>query len=309
MTSFATMDNMWRGALSSLLSQGAHHGSRGGGTVETLGFAARLVDPRHAWLWNPVRKLSAAYAGAELLWYLSGSDDASLVKSYAASYATFLDDGIHAYGAYGARWKDGQQLRNAIRLLREQPNTRQCVITCWRPGDLQTAVAKGSKDMPCTLTLQLLLRDQRLHLIATMRSNDAWLGMPYDVWCFTRLQIMIAACIDADVGEYWHRVGSLHLYARDVDKAQQALLAPDSFTPPPRTSATGFNCVDEMEKEVARALGVELAIRAGEGTPAHKIELIQNLLRPDTVVSESVACCAQKMLGIAPAWLDNRLKS
>lgn len=69
--------------------------------------------------------------------------------------------------------------------------------------------------MPCTTTLQFLLREGRLHIIATMRSNDAYLGLPHDVFCFTMLQEMVARILGVDLGSYRHFVGSMHLYDKN----------------------------------------------------------------------------------------------
>jgi thymidylate synthase len=52
-----------------------------------------------------------------------------------------------------------------------------------------------------------------------MRSNDVFIGLPHDVFCFTMIQELVARSVEADVGQYVHVVGSLHLYD---DKAQAA---------------------------------------------------------------------------------------
>lgn len=69
--------------------------------------------------------------------------------------------------------------------------------------------------MPCTTGLQFLLREGKLHLIANMRSNDAYLGLPHDVFCFTMLQEMVARILGVEVGGYWHSVASMHLYDKN----------------------------------------------------------------------------------------------
>jgi thymidylate synthase len=300
------MDEMWTDVLRTLFSQGETLVSRNGACLEVTGWTGTIGDPRRAWTWNPGRKLDPAYGSAELLWYLSGSSDATMLKSYAPSYENYLDDGVHAYGAYGARWREGDQLRNAVLLLKEQPATRQCVITCWRTTDLKMARERGTKDMPCTLTLQLLWRRNALDMIVTMRSNDAWMGMPYDVWCFTCLQRMIAACVDADVGVYHHRVGSLHLYEPHHERARAALtLAAYRGCSALRNVSPGFDCVDEMDRAIGRALDLEKNLRSGSLKELHVIESLLGR----TMLGEAVACCAQKLLGVAPAWLDEGLKT
>jgi len=56
-----------------------------------------------------------------------------------------------------------------------------------------------------------------------MRSNDAFLGLPHDVFAFTFLQEIIARSVGVELGLYKHAVGSLHLYDKHQAKAKQFL--------------------------------------------------------------------------------------
>ena len=47
-------------------------------------------------------------------------------------------------------------------------------------------------EVSCTCTLQFLIRGDRLEMLAHMRSNDAYLGLPNDVFAFTMIQELIA---------------------------------------------------------------------------------------------------------------------
>ena len=49
-------------------------------------------------------------------------------------------------------------------------------------------------------------------MFVNMRSNDAYFGLPHDVFAFTMLQELVARSVGVDVGDYKHSVGSLHLY-------------------------------------------------------------------------------------------------
>jgi len=63
-----------------------------------------------------------------------------------------------------------------------------------------------------------------------MRSNDVWLGMPYDIWCFTCIQILIAQELGVEVGSYIHQPGSLHLYEKNWEKARECRVWQDGRT-------------------------------------------------------------------------------
>jgi thymidylate synthase len=57
-------------------------------------------------------------------------------------------------------------------------------------------------------------------MIVYMRSNDAILGLPHDIFSFTMLQEYFSRILNVELGEYIHMVGSLHLYEAHKIKAQ-----------------------------------------------------------------------------------------
>lgn len=215
------LDRLWEQTLSMLISYGVTP-SRLGPTKEIVAYQGRLYNLFGNVVFNRVRKFSLQYACAEMLWYLSGEDSVERVAKYAPSYMKYTEGGI-AYGAYGKRWKMGQQLERVIDILKNDPDSRQAIMTMFRMEDLPIIQAKAAKDIPCTLSLQFLVRNNRVHLITTMRSNDCWLGFPYDVFCFTTLQRMVADICGYLYGTYIHQSGSEHLYQKDWDRAVEAL--------------------------------------------------------------------------------------
>lgn len=212
----ASIDEMWLVLIRQLLAEGVPLESRAGPVRELMSYSATLSDPSRSFLRNPARRLDPSYAAAETLWYLSGSDRTEMLEAYAPSYAQFSTDGA-AYGAYGPRVMP--QVEELVRKLRESPNTRQAVIVLWRPEDLSAI----TPDVPCTVALQYQRRDSLLWATTFMRSNDAWLGFPYDVFAFTCMQRLIADMCDLRPGPYTHMVGNMHLYARNVDRARDAV--------------------------------------------------------------------------------------
>lgn len=226
-----------------------------------IGFQAHLdASQQRTLLVNDVRKLSPSYAAAELLWYLSGSGDVGMLIKYAPSYKKFAEENGHAYGAYGPRAMP--QMATAIECLRNAGHTRQCVVALWRPDDLEQAVQENTrKDLPCTLHWQFLLRDGKLHMVVSMRSNDAWLGLPYDVFCFTAIQRLVAAELDAQPGLYCHQVGSMHLYQRNREQTALAIRRPD------RSEGHGWQVSNDTLVTAGQAVSQEACIRAGWEDP------------------------------------------
>jgi thymidylate synthase len=156
----------------------------------------------------------------ELFWYLSGSDKLDFILHYIPSYDKYSDDKITVHGAYGPRLmtsSGGNQIQNIINLLKSKPTSRRAAMQIFLAGDLKQDYA----DVPCTCTIQAILRKELLNFVVYMRSNDAYLGLPHDVFAFTMMQEMIARALGVEVGFYHHMVGNLHLYDDRVQNAQE----------------------------------------------------------------------------------------
>ena len=99
------------------------------------------------------------------------------------------------------------QFESIERLLRRKSGSRRAVIQLFNAED----IAADHKEIPCTTTLQFHLREELLHMSVTLRSNDAYWGLPHDVFCFTMLQEMMARRLGVEIGEYYQYVGSMHV--------------------------------------------------------------------------------------------------
>lgn len=207
-------------ACHAVLSSGRPAAPRGLPTTEVLGAALTLTGPRRRLVdVAPARVINPAFAVAEAMWILSGSDD-PWIYLFNERLVGYADDG-RLMGAYGPRlrcWRGTiDQLAQARQALLGDPGTRRAVIQLYDPE----ADARGHKDVPCTLGYRFFLRDGLLHMHTTMRSQDLWLGFCYDIFAATILQELLAGWLGAGVGSYRLTIDSLHLYERDIPKAQQ----------------------------------------------------------------------------------------
>lgn len=239
MKTYDTMNEAWVGIAGDVLGSGDRLESRDGGCYELVGYAFRLSNIDYPLA--TVRGAKATYAAAETLWYLSGSDDVRHVEAYAPQYRRFAQPGTDkAHGAYGKRWTDSpaflmaqattglefkSQLDAAVEMIRKSPNTRQCLVGMWDHGDLVHGQTGEIRDIPCTVVIQFLLRNDRLHAVTYMRSNDLWLGTPYDVFAFTTFQRIVALRLGVQPGTYTHVAGSMHVYDRNCEKVDKARMS------------------------------------------------------------------------------------
>ncbi|MGW9046055.1 thymidylate synthase [Streptomyces lydicus] len=201
-----------------LAKSGEKISPRGMGTREVLDLTMRLTQPRARLLYAPpARIVNPAFAVAETVWHLSGSD-APWIFDYNGRLQQYADDGI-LLGAYGPRMRNWggevDQLHRVVEILKDDPDSRRATIQLYDPA----RDSAGHKDVPCTLGFRFHLRGGRLHMSTTMRGQDVWIGMPYDLFFFTTLHELVAGWLDVDLGEYHHHVDSLHIYERDIEKA------------------------------------------------------------------------------------------
>jgi thymidylate synthase len=160
-----------------------------------------------------------------------------------------------------------------IEALKDHPDTRRTVIQIFDHADLGPS---RYKDVPCTCTLQFLLRDDLLHLVVNMRSNDAYIGLPHDVFAFTMLQELVARSVGADVGRYVHMVASLHLYDENAEAVAAYLQEgwQSTLNPmPPMPDGDPWPSVAETLSAEAR---IRQSVETGEPIPFRQISLPQN---------------------------------
>ena len=224
-----TVNEAWEAGFNALSNQaenGFNDSSRDGSVVgEFIDAVFCVKDPTRNIVTSPIRKMPMRYAVGELAWYLSGSNRVADIAQFAKKWAEISDDGQTNNSAYGYRIfeKFGfDQWEYVKNLIKKDPNTRQAVI------HIKDASNKPTKDTPCTVYLQFFLRDNKLNLSVHMRSNDIWMGVPYDMFSFCFMQVKMAMELGVKVGSYTHYAGSLHMYERDYTSALKNMLADKS---------------------------------------------------------------------------------
>jgi thymidylate synthase len=212
-------------ACQAVLATGRPAAPRGLATTEVLGATLTLTDPRRRLVdLPPARVINPAFAVAEAMWILSGSDD-PWIYLFNEKLADYADDGrlMGAYGPRLRRWHGTtDQLAQVRQALTADPGTRRAVIQLYDPE----ADALGHKDVPCTLGYRFFLRDGLLHMHTTMRSQDLWLGFCYDIFTTTILQELLAGWLGAGLGSYRLSIDSLHLYDHDILSANRVPATP-----------------------------------------------------------------------------------
>ena len=211
-----TVDDILKEAFKKILDKGTDVEPTKGKTKELSGVLLKLSNPLGR-LSRTEGKGTVFSCLGELLWYLSGSNRLDHIEYYIPHYPHYSDDGRTLFGAYGPKLfgVDGQ-ISTVVQALQTKSSTRKAVIQLFSSSDIKEL----HNDIPCTCTLQFLVREGKLNLYTSMRSNDAFRGMPHDIFAFTMLQELVARKLGVSLGEYGHFVASLHIYLEDLDKVE-----------------------------------------------------------------------------------------
>jgi thymidylate synthase len=246
-------DAAWRDLLGTILTFGRAVAPRGQKTLEVLHTNNIVIDMSRPVVTSPVRKLNYRFMAAEALWILSGSNELAPLQRFIKTYDRFSDDGKTLFGAYGPRIMP--QLDYVVKTLLTDRDTRQAVLTIWRESP------PASKDIPCTVAMSFSIRDGRLYQHVFMRSSDAWLGVPYDMFSF--------ACVGLRIGCLYNQrrdalrrqdpvvpgvltisMTSSHLYETNFEAARTLLASTDG----PAVEPVTWRCVDSDWYDIERSL-------------------------------------------------------
>lgn len=218
--------------LLSWVNNGKEVKPRGMATRERLNVNLVIENIRDRCVASHARKMNIGFAWAEFFQYILGYDDVAPLQTFISSIDRYsVDGGKSIDGAYGPRIRGRSsqidQLTSTMHRLANDNDTREAVISIFERGD-----TIRSLNVPCTLSLQFLIRSDRLHMISTMRSNDIIWGLTYDTFAFTMIQELVALRIGIKVGNYYHNAGSLHVYtARDGAMVESILSERTSMLP------------------------------------------------------------------------------
>lgn len=176
----------------------------------------------------------------ELLWFLSGETNIQYLKDNGVS---IWDDWATPEGelgpVYGAQWRKWQgangqvhdQVLALVEGLKNNPDSRRHIINGWNvallPDEKQkpweNAAAGKMALPPCHVLYQFYVANNKLSASLYIRSNDLFLGNPYNTASLAFLTHMLAQQCDFDVGEIVLSIGDAHIYSNHFEQVQTQL--------------------------------------------------------------------------------------
>lgn len=171
----------------------------------------------------------------ELLWFLRGDTNIAYLKNKGVSiwneWATPEGNLGAIYGAQWRKWQDSEgnvhdQIKNLVAGIRRNPNSRRHIINAWNVPFLpdesispQENVRNGKMALaPCHVMYQFYVNRGALSSCVFIRSNDMFLGNPYNTASLALLTHMIAHQCDLVVGEITLFIGDAHIYRNHFEQ-------------------------------------------------------------------------------------------
>lgn len=253
---YQTHELLYLDLLSHVLNHGELRSDRTGvGTLSVFGPQIEF-DLQKGFPVLTTKRLTFSHILHEVLWYLSGATDITYLNEHRVhvwdgnTTREFLDKrGLVDYPAgttgplYGFQWRHFggdfrdvkqspgiDQLARLLSILRTDPCSRRMYMSAWNPLDLDKMCLE-----PCHVSFQLYVRegtflDGKLY----MRSNDLFLGAPWNIAAYALLLHMFAHLSGYTPGKLVYTLGDAHIYQSHIDAVRQQLSRP--VRPFPRLS-------------------------------------------------------------------------
>lgn len=196
--------------------------------------------------------LATAYLKKEMALYLAAKNDSDLFAAASPFWNKIKNNDNTVNSAYGhlifnPSLTDGRsQFDWAFDCLKTDKDSRQAIVRFNNTSHQY----EGVKDFVCTFIMIFHIRDGKLNATVTMRSNDVFKGLAYDLPSFTLFQYLMYLKLkeiypELELGSYTHISHSLHIYESDFELCEKRLAAKlieNSLTMP-----KNYNCIKSSD--------------------------------------------------------------
>jgi thymidylate synthase len=184
----------------------------------------------------------------ELLWFLNGDTNIRYLNQHGVTiWDEWADETGNLGPVYGYQWRywprpDGStvdQISELIQQIRTRPHSRRLLLTALNVADfpdealspVENARAGKMALAPCHCLAQFYVNQDKLSCLLYCRSQDVFLGTPFNIASYAYLTHMLAQQCDLGVGELVWTAGDCHLYLNHLEQVDELLSR--SFFPLP----------------------------------------------------------------------------
>lgn len=199
-----------------ILSEGVDRGDRTGtGTRSIFGHQMRF-DLSKGFPLITTKKVHLRSIIYELLWLLKGETNVKYLKDNGVSiWNEWADEKGELGPVYGRQWrawkgsdgKETDQISELIESIKHNPTSRRLIVSAWNVGEISKMALP-----PCHCFFQFYVADGKLSCQLYIRSNDVFLGMPFNIASYALLTMMIAQVCNLKPGELVYTNGDVHIY-------------------------------------------------------------------------------------------------
>ena len=198
----------------------------GTGTLSIFGHQMRF-DLKDGFPLVTTKKLHLKSIVYELLWFLAGDTNVRWLQEKGVSiWNEWADEEGELGPVYGHQWRswpaqDGKtidQITSVVNQIKRNPDSRRLIVTAWNPADIEKMALP-----PCHCLFQFYVGNGRLSCQLYQRSADIFLGVPFNIWSYALLTMMMAQVTGLKPGEFIHTFGDAHLYLNHLDQAREQL--------------------------------------------------------------------------------------
>lgn len=205
----------------------------GTGTLSYFGYQMRF-DLKDGFPLVTTKKIHLKSIIYELLWFLRGETNIKYLKDHGVSiWDEWADDAGELGPVYGKQWRSWQgangetidQISDAIKQIKNNPDSRRIIVSAWNVADLSEMAL-----MPCHTLFQFYVEPPpleeakgRLSCQLYQRSADVFLGVPFNIASYALLTMMMAQVCDLEPGDFIHTFGDVHIYNNHMEQVQLQL--------------------------------------------------------------------------------------
>lgn len=158
-----------------------------------------------------------------------GYKDGELGRIYGSQWRSFRgvkeikdpmynqDGSIHGYNVY-YQTIEVDQVKNVIEQIKHNPVSRRLLVSAWNPAELDVATLP-----PCHYLYQFSVDGDKLSLMYQMRSNDLFLGCPFNIASYALLLHIVARMTNKIPHELIASLGDCHIYKNHIEQVKEQL--------------------------------------------------------------------------------------
>lgn len=213
--------------LQFILDNGTQKTDRTGtGTISYFGYQMRF-NLSEGFPLVTTKKVHLKSIIYELLWFLRGETNTKFLKENGVSiWNEWTDENGELGPVYGKQWRSWQgangetidQVSDAIKQIKNNPDSRRIIISAWNVADLPKMAL-----MPCHTLFQFYVADGKLSCQLYQRSADVFLGVPFNIASYALLTMMMAQVCGLAVGDFIHTFGDVHIYNNHLEQVKLQL--------------------------------------------------------------------------------------